>query len=393
MYYLLNLVFNLLSKKSITPKDNECQFLIGCILSKFGFEIDVLNKKGVYNLWASKGFGKTTLLFVGHTDVVPSGTIKEWKHPPFIPFLNNKGYIISRGIVDMKGSLCAMIKATCNLIKIYPKYKGKISFLITSDEEGEGKYGTNYVINKIIKRKEIINSCIIGEPTSKIFVGDTLKIGRRGSLNAKIIVYGIQSHIAYTKTLLNPIHILINLTHYLLKIKWDKGNKYFSKTSFQISNFNAGLGVTNMLPNYAKLLCNFRFSNELTANEIKNKVSNIFLLFNLENNKDYKIEWYISGEPYITNKGKLLNAVTFGIKYICKLLPQINTNGGISDGRFIKKTCNQIIELGLKNDTIHKINECVFFSDIILLTKVYQIIIEYLFIYQKTKWSQGDLNS
>lgn len=380
MYYLLNLVFNLLSKKSITPKDKGCQLLISNILKKFCFNIEFFNKKGVENLWATKGIGKTTLLFVGHTDVVPSGPINEWKHHPFIPSLNNKGYIISRGIVDMKGSLCAMIKATCNFLKLYPKYKGKIAFLITSDEEGDGKYGTKYVINKLIKRKEIIKYCIIGEPTSKKYTCDTIKIGRRGSLNAKIIIYGIQGHIAYTKTLLNPIHILINVTHYLLKIKWDKGNKYFSKTSFQISNFNAGLGVNNILPKYAKLLCNFRFSNEITVNEIKKKVINIFLLFNLKNNKDYKIEWYISGEPYVTKKGKLLNAVNFGINYICKLQPQINTNGGISDGRFINKTCNQLIELGLKNDTIHKINECVLFSDIILLTKVYQIIIEYLLI-------------
>lgn len=382
MYYILNLVFNLLSKKSITPNDNGCQLLISNILKNFCFKIEYFNKKGVYNLWATKGIGKKTLLFVGHTDVVPSGPKNEWKNNPFIPSLNKKGYIISRGIVDMKGSLSAMIKATCNFLILYPKYKGKIAFLITSDEEGDGKYGTKYVINKLIKRKEIIKYCIIGEPTSKTYTCDTIKIGRRGSLNANITIFGIQGHIAYTKKILNPIHRLINVTHYLLKIKWDKGNKYFYKTSFQISNFNAGLGVNNIIPKYAKLLCNFRFSNEITVKEIKKKVNKIFLLFNLKKNKDYKIEWYISGEPYITKKGKLLNAVIFGINYICNLKPKINTNGGISDGRFIYKSCKQLIELGLKNDTIHKINECVLFSDIILLTKVYQIIIEYLFIYQ-----------
>ncbi|AGI27017.1 Succinyl-diaminopimelate desuccinylase [Candidatus Portiera aleyrodidarum] len=382
MYYILNLVFNLLSKKSITPKDKGCQVVISNILKKLGFNIEVFNKKGVYNLWATNGSGKKTLVFVGHTDVVPSGPIYEWKNNPFIPSLNNQGYIISRGIVDMKGSLSAMINSTCNFLKLYPKYKGKIAFLITSDEEGDGKYGTKYVINKLIKRKEIIKYCIIGEPTSKNYTCDTIKIGRRGSLNAKIIIFGIQGHIAYTKTLLNPIHILINVTHYLLKIQWDKGNKDFSKTIFQISNCNAGLGVNNSLPNYAQLLCNFRFSNLITVNEIQKKVSKIFLFFNLKNNKDYKIEWDISGEPYITKKGKLLKAVKFGINYICNLQPKINTNGGISDGRFINKNCNQLIELGLTNDTIHKINEGVLFSEIILLTKVYQIIIEYLFIYQ-----------
>lgn len=382
MYHLLNLVFNLLSKKSITPNDKGCQFLISNILKKFCFIVDVFNKKGVQNLWVTKEIVTNKLLFVGHTDVVPSGPIKAWKTHPFIPSVNNKGNIISRGIVDMKGSLCAMIKATCIFIKLYPKYKDKIAFLITSDEEGDAQYGTKYVINKFKKRKEIIKYCIIGEPTSKTNTGDTLKIGRRGSLNAKIIIYGIQGHIAYTKPLLNPIHSLINLTHYLLKIRWDKGNKYFTKTSFQISNFKAGLCVTNMLPKYAKLLCNFRFSNELTVQQIKNKLSNIFLLFNLKKNKDFKIKWYISGEPYITKKGNLLNAVVFGINYICKIKPKTNTTGGISDGRFVNKICNQLIELGLKNETIHKINECVCFSDIILLTKLYQIILEYLFVYK-----------
>ncbi|AFS18903.1 succinyl-diaminopimelate desuccinylase [Candidatus Portiera aleyrodidarum] len=382
MYYLLKLVLNLLSKNSITPNDKGCQYLLSNIFKRLCFRVEVFNKKGVHNLWVTNGFCKKTLLFVGHTDVVPSGPIKAWEINPFLPYLNNRGYIISRGIVDMKGSLCSMIKATCNFIKLYPKSKEKIAFLITSDEEGDGNYGTKYVINKLIKRNEIINYCIIGEPTSKSNTGDTLKIGRRGSLNAKIIIYGIQGHIAYTKQLLNPIHILINIIHYLLKIRWDKGNKYFSKTSFQISNFIAGLGVSNMLPKYAKVLCNFRFSNELTVNKIKTKVSNIFLLFNLNKKKDFKINWYLSGEPYLTKKGTLLNAVIFGINYMCKIQPKKNTNGGISDGRFVKNLCKQIIELGLINATIHKINECVCVSDIILLTKLYQLIIEYLFIYK-----------
>ncbi|CEI58564.1 succinyl-diaminopimelate desuccinylase [Candidatus Portiera aleyrodidarum] len=380
MSYLLNLIFNLLSKKSLSPKDYGCQLLISNILKKFGFNIEFFNKKGVTNLLATTGFGNKTLLLVGHSDVVPSGPIIDWKNNPFIPSLNKEGYIISRGIADMKGSLGAMIIATCQFLKLYPIFNGKLAFLITSDEEGYGKYGTKYVINKLIERKERIKYCLIGEPTSSFKTCDTIKIGRRGSLNATIRVYGVQGHIAYIKNLLNPIHLLIKIAHYLLKIKWDKGNKYFYKTNFQISNFNAGLGVNNIIPKYAKLLCNFRFSNEITVNEIKKKVKKVFLLFNLKNNKDYNIKWYISGEPYITKKGNLLNAVNFGINYICKFKPKIKTSGGISDGRFIYNICHQIIELGLKNKTIHKINESILFSDIVLLTKVYQIIIEYLFI-------------
>ncbi|CDZ16318.1 Succinyl-diaminopimelate desuccinylase [Candidatus Johnevansia muelleri] len=372
----LNLAMDLISRRSITPKDAGCQYIISKRLSNLGFNIETIKINNVTNLWATRGIGKT-LAFLGHTDVVPSGPEYIWKTPPFTPTLYER-YIYGRGAADMKCSLAAMVTAIERFINNNPSHKGRIAILLTSDEEGKAIYGTKAVIDKLYQRNEKIEYCIVGEPSCVYKFGDMIKNGRRGSLNSKIIIYGIQGHIAYEKSLINPIHIAIPVILALITEKWNCGNKFFTATSFQISNFNAGIGAENVVPNKAIIVCNFRFSNDIKISQIRTRVKLIFANHGLFENVDYHIDWSLSGEPFITNEGELIDAVITGVKIICGMSPIISTSGGTSDGRFLSKLGSQVIELGLVGKTIHKINECVLVSDLYLLTTTYQTIIEYL---------------
>lgn len=335
-----------------------------------------MNFNDTSNIWAYKGQGKT-FLFCGHTDVVHPGDIKLWKFPPFLPTIN-KGFLFGRGAVDMKGALSSMLIATKNFVKKYPTHKGRLAFLITSDEEASGLNGTQKVIKKLKNQNEKIEYCLVGEPTSKNIVGDIIKNGRRGSLTVYLNIYGIQGHVAYPKISKNPIHEIIPFLNELILTKLDNGNKYFSRSNIQIVNIQTNNISSNLIPNKCTLEINIRFNNELTEKKIQSYIINLLKKYNI----NYSIKWNLFGLPFITKKNKLLNIVIKSIKYKNKEIkkPKINTDGGTSDGRFIANIDTEVIELGLVNSTIHKINECVKIQDLKILSLIYQDILEKLML-------------
>lgn len=366
---IMNLTKKLVSCPSISPIDFGCQEIIINRLIKIGFEIERININKTSNFFAWKGnINSKTLLFLGHTDVVNPGDKNKWLFPPFEPHIDKNGYLFGRGVVDMKGAIASFIIATENFIKKYPNHKNRIAFLITSDEEADGLDGTIKVVNKLIKRKEKIDYCLIGEPTSNSILGDNIKNGRRGSLNIDLIIYGIQSHVAYPN-LNNPIHNIIPVLEKLKNNIWDRGNNFFPQTSMQITNFDTYNKSNNVIPGKCFIQINFRFSNEISDEKIKQIFLNTLSKYKIS----FDITCKTSGHPFITKKGKLLDVVVSSIQKIQKITPKISTDGGTSDGRFIvniKKEI-QVIEFGLINKTIHKINECVKLSDLKLLNLIY----------------------
>lgn len=365
----------LISIPSISPFDYSCQNIIARRLLIIGFNIMLFKNKNTNNLWAYKGQG-LTLSFAGHTDVVPPGNIKCWKYLPFSPILKN-GFLFGRGSSDMKGSLAAMIIAAERFIILNKKnYSGRLSFLITSDEESIAKDGTIRIIEYLNSINDYINYCIIGEPTSFKNIGDTIKIGRRGSLHAHLSIFGIQGHIAYPQFADNPIHNVIPFLKKLIKVVWTSGNKHFIPTNMQISNINSTNNSENIIPGELSINFNFRFGTDITINQIKSKVYFLLNMFNLK----YKIIWRLSGEPFLTKSHYLIKITKNAIKKHNYININLSTDGGISDGRFIKKISNEIIELGPKNNTIHKINECVEMKDLQLLSLMYQDIIQNILI-------------
>lgn len=370
---VINLAIKLVNLPSISPKDYGCQKILISRLKKVGFLIEEININKTSNFFAYKNgsINKKTMLFIGHTDVVGIGKEKDWIYHPFKATIKNST-LFGRGISDMKGAISAMIIATENFIKQYPDHKNRIAFLITSDEESDGTDGTIKVVEKLIKRQEKIDYCLIGEPTSEIELGDTIKNGRRGSLNGHLIVHGISGHVAYANLAENPIHKSLPFLNELILTKWDNGNKNFSETQLQITNLTVHNNTNNIIPRDCSIKFNFRFSNSLTDELIKNKFLNILDYYKIK----YSISWQTSGLPFLSKNGKFINTVIDCIKNVKKINTKISTDGGTSDGRFISKMGVEIVELGLLNTTIHKNNECAKVSDLKMLSLIYQLILK-----------------
>ncbi|AMA65129.1 Succinyl-diaminopimelate desuccinylase [Candidatus Arsenophonus lipoptenae] len=371
---VIKLAQELIQQPSISPNDHGCQIILMNRLKKIGFLIEVMSFGDTTNLWAYHGKYGDMVAFAGHTDVVPAGKIQDWRYPPFTPTVD-KGMLYGRGAADMKGSLAAMIIATEKFIIDNPNHAGRLGFLITSDEESEAINGTAKVIDKLIYRKEKINYCIIGEPSSHMKLGDNIKNGRRGSLTAKLDIKGTQSHIAYPCLTNNLIHNSLSLLNELIKKKWDTGNDFFPPTSMQIFNINTNSISNNTIPGELSVQFNFRFNSNITEQQIRHQVEKILRKYNFH----YKIKWVLSGNPFITKSGKLIDIVRQVIKQHCGYQPQLSTSGGTSDGRFITKMGTEIVELGLSNQTIHKVNECVSIIDLQNLSFIYQNILQKIF--------------
>lgn len=359
---------------SISPKDLGCQDIMIDFLSNLGFKIKKININNTKNFWATRGLGNT-LTFAGHTDVVSPGEYQDWHHHPFDPIVKD-GVLFGRGASDMKGALAAMLIASQKFITQFPNHKGRLSFLITSDEESSALDGTRKVVDYLISQKDVIDYCIIGEPTSCNRIGDYIKNGRRGSLTADLKILGIQGHIAYPHLADNPIHKGLPIILKLLSMPLDQGNSFFSPTSINISNIHAGDGSNNIIPGALFTQFNFRFNNEISESQIKLKFKKILELHDI----NYSIKWNLSGLPFITKKGLLTDIVMKSIFNITQKKSILSTDGGTSDGRFIAKLNTQIIELGLINKTIHQVNECVKISDLKILTLIYEDIMKKLLI-------------
>ena len=357
---------DLMGRASVTPEDKGCQELMITRLEAIGFIVERMRFGEVDNFWARRGTEKPVLAFAGHTDVVPSGPVDQWHTPPFEPTIKD-GFLYGRGAADMKGSLASWIVALEEFITLHPNHRGSLALLITSDEEGPFVDGTTRVIDTLEARGEKMDWCIVGEPSSTNTLGDVIKNGRRGSLTANITAKGIQGHVAYPHLVINPIHKVAPALAELVSTKWDDGNEFFPPTSFQIANINGGTGASNVVPGHVEVMCNFRYSTELTADELTTKLETI-----LDNHKvDYDIQWTYNGLPFLTGSGSLVDACRDAIKTTTGTDTQLSTAGGTSDGRFIAPTGAQVVELGPCNGTIHQLNECVKVSDLEQLTQVY----------------------
>lgn len=366
----LELAKQLIQLPSITPEDKGCQEIIAQRLGKLGFSIEMMPFGDVSNLWAVIGTDGPLFVFAGHTDVVPTGPLEEWLSPPFTP-TEQDGFLVGRGAADMKGSLAAMVTATERLLQ-NNKIKGRLAFLITSDEEGVAVNGTTKVIDELRSRGINIDYCLIGEPSSTDKLGDTIKIGRRGSLNGRLLVKGVQGHIAYPHLASNPIHNALPALNALTQMQWDAGNDSFPPSSFQISNIHAGTGASNVIPETVEVDFNLRYSTELDEGVIKQRITQCLDSEELE----YEIDWNLSGEPFLTSAGRLIDVTCASIKRITGLTTERSTSGGTSDGRFIAPTGAEVVELGPCNSTIHKLNERVAIEELEQLSKIYQTIIE-----------------
>lgn len=374
MSQTLELAKQLININSITPQDNGCQALMVERLRSIGFEIEHLPFGEVENFWALRGQQAPTFIFAGHTDVVPVGS--DWKTDPFTAVVEN-GMLFGRGAADMKGSLAAMVVATERFVADYPEHQGAIGFLITSDEEGPAIDGTVKVCEYLKDKSQRVDYALVGEPSSSTVLGDVIKNGRRGSLNAKLNIIGKQGHIAYPHLADNPIHQMAPAIDDLCNEVWDKGNDYFPATSFQISNINAGTGATNVIPGNVEILFNFRYSTESTHERLQQRVLEILDRYNFK----YQIEWEHSGYPFLTEQGQLVSACADAIREVKGIDTELSTSGGTSDGRFIAPILDaQVVELGPLNATIHQVNECVSVKDLDDLTNVYYQILKKLLI-------------
>jgi len=370
----LELAKDLISRQSNTPEDAGCQELMISRLEPLGFKIERMRFGDVDNFYARRGASGPLLVFAGHTDVVPTGPVDKWHTPPFEPTIKD-GMLYGRGAADMKTSCAAFITAIEDFIELHPDHPGSIGLLITSDEEGIAINGTVKVVEALQARNELIDYCIVGEPTSNKVVGDMIKNGRRGSLSGKLTVKGVQGHIAYPHLVKNPIHMVAPAIKDMVETVWDNGNEYFPPTSWQISNMNGGTGATNVVPGEVEILFNFRFSTASTEANLKERVHAILDRHAL----DYDLVWEYS-PPYITPRGNLVEAISAAIEQTYGVTPELSTTGGTSDGRFIANICKQVIEFGPLNATIHKLNECVGVADIEPLKDTYRITLEKLLL-------------
>ena len=371
----LTLAQELIACRSLTPSDAGCQEILIRRLEKMDFRIEKVRCGKVDNLWARRGTSAPVICFAGHTDVVPTGPLEQWKSDPFKPEVRDSR-LYGRGAADMKGSLAAFVTAIEAFVAEHPSHSGSIALLITSDEEGVAVDGTARVVDSLNLRGELIDYCIVGEPTCVDELGDTIKNGRRGSLSGTLIVKGIQGHIAYTHLARNPIHLAAPAIAELAQTIWDEGNEYFPPTTWQISNINGGTGATNVIPGDVTILFNFRFSTASTPDSLQARVHGILDRHNL----DYDLKWEFSGKPYLTPRGSLVDAISHAITAVTGIEPQLSTSGGTSDGRFIADICPQVVEMGPCNATIHKINEYVELADLEHLPRIYRLTLENLLL-------------
>jgi len=369
----LELAKDLISRASVTPEDAGCQALMQQRLRTIGFACEDLPFGEVKNFWARRGDAAPLVVFAGHTDVVPTGPLEEWQSDPFTPEVRD-GMLYGRGAADMKGSLAAMVTACETFVAAHPGHRGSIGFLITSDEEGPSVNGTVKVVEHLVNAGVHIDMCLVGEPSSSSRLGDVIKNGRRGSLNGRLTVYGKQGHVAYPQLAENPIHLAMPALAELAAVEWDGGNDHFPPTSFQISNIHAGTGAENVVPGELQAVFNLRYSTELTEAQIREHVCTILDRHGLR----YHIDWRLSGEPFLTPAGELVDAARAAIREIAGIEAELSTSGGTSDGRFIAPTGAQVLELGPVNATIHQVNECVAVESLDRLSAIYTVMLKNL---------------
>ena len=370
----LDLTLDLIARRSVTPTDEGCQDVMRARLAALGFEIEEMRFGSVANFWARHGRGDGPVFcFAGHTDVVPTGPLEEWASDPFAPTVRD-GMLYGRGAADMKSGLAAMITASEAFVAAHPGHRGRIAFLITSDEEGPSVDGTKRVVEVLAARGERIDWCLVGEPSSEQSIGDTVKIGRRGSFSGRLTVHGVQGHVAYPHLAENPVHAFAPALAELTSRRWDEGTEHFEPTSFQVSNFNAGTGAPNVIPGELKARFNLRYSPVQTLEGLKDTVEGILRKHGVR----YTLEWYLSGEPFYTPPGALSRAVASAIEKITGQPPRLSTGGGTSDGRFIAPLGVQVVELGVVNASIHKVNESVRVADLDALHGMYVGVLENL---------------
>ncbi|KFF72058.1 succinyl-diaminopimelate desuccinylase [Pectobacterium brasiliense] len=369
---VIELAQQLIKRPSLSPNDEGCQALMIERLTAIGFTVEAMDFGDTQNFWAWRGTGKT-LAFAGHTDVVPSGDESHWQHPPFEPIIRD-GMLYGRGAADMKGSLAAMVIAAERFVAAHPNHQGRLAFLITSDEEASAVNGTVKVVEALMARNERLDYCLVGEPSSTHVVGDVVKNGRRGSITANLRVHGVQGHVAYPHLADNPVHRAAPALNELIATEWDQGNDFFPPTTMQIANIQAGTGSNNVIPGELFVQFNFRFSTELTDVLIQQRMAELLDRHQL----NYTIDWKLSGQPFLTARGELVDAVVNAVKHYNEVTPELLTTGGTSDGRFIARMGAQVVELGPVNATIHKVDECVSAADLQLLSRMYQRIMEQL---------------
>lgn len=369
----LDLALDLLSRPSLTPTDAGCQEVMISRLEALGFKTERMRFGEVDNFWARRGSEAPLVCFAGHTDVVPTGPLEEWHSDPFTPTVRD-GVLYGRGAADMKTGLAAMVTATEDFVQAHPRHRGSLAFLITSDEEGRSIDGTKRVMEVLTARGERIDSCVIGEPSSQDAIGDTVKIGRRGSLSGRLKVHGVQGHVAYPQLAENPVHSFAPALAELSSRTWDRGTEHFPPTTFQVSNISAGTGAPNVIPGELLARFNIRYSPVQTLDSLKALVIGILEKHGVR----YSLEWFVSGEPFFTPPGALSEAMTRAVKEVTGKEPTLSTTGGTSDGRFIAPTGSQVIELGVVNSTIHKVNECVRVAEIDTLHRMYLALLRNL---------------
>ena len=367
----LDLAKELIRRPSVTPDDKGCQDLMISRLEAVGFEVERLRFDDVDNFWARRGSSSPLVVFAGHTDVVPTGPLDKWDADPFDPTIVD-GMLYGRGAADMKSSLAAFVTAIEDFVAAHPDHKGSIGLLITSDEEGPSINGTVKVVEWLERQQIKIDYCLVGEPSSNEVMGDTIKNGRRGSLNGKLVVRGKQGHVAYPHLASNPIHLVMPALAELTAIVWDQGNEYFPATTFQVSNIHGGTGAENVIPGEVTIDFNFRYCTEVTDEHLKRRVESLLKSYNL----DFDLNWRLSGLPFLTPEGRLVEAVRGAIEAELGIKTNLSTSGGTSDGRFIAPTGAEVVELGPLNATIHQINECVKVEDIEHLSRIYSRTLE-----------------
>jgi succinyl-diaminopimelate desuccinylase len=363
---VLDLAKALIARKSVTPQDAGCQELIASRLRACGFECEPVVCGEVTNLWARRGTARPLVCLAGHTDVVPPGPLSEWHSDPFVPTLRD-GRLYGRGAADMKSSIAAFVLAVEAFVAERPRHSGSIALLLTSDEEGPSVDGTVRIVERMKDRRETIDYCIVGEPTSVSTLGDMIKNGRRGSLSGRLTVRGVQAHIAYPHLGRNPIHLLAPALAELAAMQWDRGNEHFPPTSWQVSNIHGGTGATNIIPGSLILDFNFRFSTESTEQSLKARLERVLK----DHGLDYSIDWVLGGRPFVTQRGRLVQVVSESIKKHTGQVPELSTTGGTSDARFIADICPEVVEFGPVNLSIHKLNEHIELAALEQLPKIY----------------------
>ncbi len=363
----VSLACELIARPSVTPDDSGCLELIAARRAPLGFSCERIDVGGVSNQWARRGKERPIVCFAGHTDVVPTGPLEAWHSPPFEPTVRD-GLLYGRGAADMKSSLAAFVTAIERFVDQHPRHAGSIALLLTSDEEGVATHGTVKVVETLAARGERLDYCVVGEPTSVTTLGDMIKNGRRGSLSGKMRVKGQQGHVAYPHLARNPIHSLAPALAELAAIRWDEGNEFFPPTTWQVSNIHAGTGANNVIPGECELLFNFRFGSVTTAESLKARTCEVLDRHGVE----YDIDWHLSGKPFITGRGRLVAALSGAIGDALGISTELSTTGGTSDGRFIADICNEVVEFGPVNASIHKVDECVATDAIEPLSVVYE---------------------